>query len=119
MKAIVVKPNESPVVVDKDWSLEELQKAVGGMVESIPHTLEGVSVYGNDEAKILGLEFNAIGSLLCSPKLSEGDSVSGPVVIIGFDQATGESEEVSEYTQRLVFFFERVARHFEFMVTES
>lgn len=115
MKAIVVRPNETPVVEDRDWNYKDIQEVVGGTIESLPHVFSEVSMFGNDEAKLLNLEFNGIASIMCSSRLHDGDIITGPVVIIGFDPETGDNLDLPEHMERIVFFCEKVANFYEFM----
>lgn len=69
------------------FSLEELQKAVGGYVEMYP--LGHHSLYLNEEGKLMGLEPNPIATRLMRQQYPgsifyvTGEQVVGSVIIVG------------------------------------
>lgn len=114
MKAILIEPNKHPVVVDKEWTYEEIRDFVGGTIESVPHYLPNLSLYAHDEAKYAGpdgrpLPFNAIASIICSPRLHNGDWIGGNVIVLGFNPEDGENAELAEWVEPLVELVKQVA----------
>lgn len=91
-KITIIYPKGGTVEETRDSSdiptLEELQKAVGGLIESVDAYLpEGTQAYANEEGVLLGLEPNPTATeLLAWPYM-----IVGPVVILeGFDSEDGE-----------------------------
>jgi hypothetical protein len=91
-KITIIYPKGGTVEETRDPSdiptLEELQKAVGGLIESVDAYLpEGTQAYANEEGVLLGLEPNPTATeLLAWPYM-----ILGPVVILeGFDSENGE-----------------------------
>ena len=57
MKAIYTAPNEQPKLIDIENSLEALQAAVGGYIETITVTSDACIIC-NEEGRLLNLPFN-------------------------------------------------------------
>ncbi|MFT4471858.1 DUF3846 domain-containing protein [Arthrobacter sulfonylureivorans] len=97
MQAITIAPDGSVMQADLPNTLEALQQAVGGYIEGLPSPLDdGWAAYGNEDAKIIGLEYNPVAHVVLvkfgghNPR----DPITGPVVITGFDNDTGERRPV-------------------------
>lgn len=56
--AIYVKPEQKAEVIDIDNSLESLQNAVGGYIETVYPFTDAVCIVCNEEGKMLGLPLN-------------------------------------------------------------
>lgn len=75
MKAILKNPGEQPQIIDIDNTLEALQAAVGGYIETVTFASDACIVC-NENGRHLGLPFNC--------KLLNKTFV-GPVLIVGVD----------------------------------
>ena len=67
----------------ESFSLEELQKYVGGSIEIVyggPREPDIICVI-NEEGKLKDLQYNFVATLLFSDSLMEGDAIVGNVVI--------------------------------------
>lgn len=73
MKAILKNPGEQPQIVDIDNTLEALQAAVGGYIETVTVASDACIVC-NENGRLLNLPFNC---KLCSRVFV------GPVLIVG------------------------------------
>lgn len=81
---------------DKD-NLRALQEAVGGSIEGIRG--EKFYAYGNDEAKLISLPFNVMGTRLACWGGWYGcgsDVLAGPVVFFGLGDGEGYDTSVSD-----------------------
>ena len=58
MKAIIVKPQEKPIVADIDSSLNAMQEVVGGWIQAIYPFEDPVALICNEEGKLMGLPLN-------------------------------------------------------------
>lgn len=73
MKAIYKAPNELPKIIDIDNTLEALQTAVGGYIETVTVASDCLIIC-NEEGRLLNLPFNC---RLC------GRVFVGPVLLVG------------------------------------
>lgn len=96
MRAVVINPGEKPVVVEKDWDYDALSAAVGGDIESFPTHDADVTVYGNEEGKLLRLPVNDVAHEWLHTLLMPFDVIVGPVVVVGFDPDTGDDLDVPQ-----------------------
>ena len=93
-RVVYVEPGKPAVEKQIGSKLEDLQEAVGGLIECIYAHDDGTLIVGNDEAKLLGMEGNR--------RLDSGSIIAGPFFVIG---EAGENfrsltdEEVSRYLQ--------------------
>ena len=85
MQVVIKYPREAPMVTDIPTTLEALQEAVGGYIETVT-VAEDLCLLCNEEGRILGLEPN------CS---IFGVHFVGPVLAVGVrgDDFTGISDE--------------------------
>lgn len=89
--ALVIPAQSRPYLKRSKWDLNELQGAVGGYIESLPHTYERHVIYGNDEAKYAGedggpLPLNVRATEALRHMLLPGDFIAGDVVVLGADR---------------------------------
>ncbi|MEI2713607.1 MAG: DUF3846 domain-containing protein [Nocardioides sp.] len=87
-------------------SLEDYQVAVGGYVEAIYAGDEGLSLFANEEAKLIGLQLNRRATLLWQLQLHPTpphDILGGDVVLVGPSDADGATLDVPDAVQRLLF----------------
>jgi len=57
-KVVIVEPNKSARIEEIDFSLESMQKVVGGSIEQLCPFDEDVCIVCNEEGKIRGLPLN-------------------------------------------------------------
>lgn len=56
MHGIIIDRNAKTVeLVDKDWTLKEMQKIIGGYIESVAPPIAGTIMYVNEDGKRLNL----------------------------------------------------------------
>lgn len=74
-RVVYVEPGKPAVEKEIGTKLEDLQEAVGGLIECIYAHNDGTLLVGNDEAKLLGMEGNR--------RLDSGSIIAGPFFVIG------------------------------------
>ena len=57
-RVVYVEPGKPAVEKEIGTKLEDLQEAVGGLIECIYAHDDGTLIVGNDEAKLLGMEIS-------------------------------------------------------------
>ena len=78
MRVVYVTPNHTPIDIRIGTELEDLQNAVGGLIEPIYCEPEGIILVGNDEAKLMGMKGNR--------HIGNGSSIiAGPFFVCGDD----------------------------------
>ena len=93
-RVVYVEPGKPAVEKEIGSKLDDLQEAVGGLIECIYAHNDGTVIVGNDEAKLLGMEGNR--------RLDSGSIIAGPFFVIG---EAGENfrsltdAEVNKYLQ--------------------
>lgn len=82
IKVIMVEPNKHPIVTTIKTKLENLQEAVGGLIEIIDIEAN-ICILCNEEGKLIGLEGNRklgddilVGTFYVCGSNDEGDLVS-------------------------------------------
>ena len=83
IKALLIKPDEPPKVVDIDYSLESLQNLVGGWTEEVCPFVDDVALICNEEGKMIGLKLNRA---LRDESGKIYDIVAGDFLICGLDE---------------------------------
>ena len=80
IKVLALLPMEPPKVVELDYTLEAMQKFVGGNIECLPLCDLGAefTLVCNDEGKLLGLPLNR-------PLWDGADVLAGPGFLAGCD----------------------------------
>ena len=74
----------------KEWSLEELQGFVGGMIELFPTGKEGTIMVLHEEGKLQSNpKLNIEATHIASPNLMLGDWIAGDV-LIATERSMGE-----------------------------
>jgi len=100
-KALVIPVDPSlPTRVEAVDGLADYQRLVGGYIEAAPLDREDVTMFINEEGKVLNLDRNARadqlwGTLLPSGRIP-GDYIAGDAVLIGYDEETGEHVDVPD-----------------------
>jgi hypothetical protein len=75
--------SEEELLLPKEEQLKPLQKIVGGLIEVVPSTQEGLSIICNEEGKIIGLPINYKATIL--HRFNE-DPLCGDVIILQTDK---------------------------------
>lgn len=94
-RVVYVEPGKPAVQKEISTRLEDLQAAVGGLIECIYSHHDGTIVVANDEAKLIGMEGNR--------RLDNGSIIAGPFFVIGDGGENFRSltdAEVSRYVQQ-------------------
>lgn len=93
-RVVYVEPGKPAVEKEIGSKLEDLQEAVGGLIECVYAHRDNTILVCNDEGKLLGMEGNR--------RLDNGSIIAGPFFVIG---SAGENfrsltdAEVSRYLQ--------------------
>lgn len=69
--------------VDSHEEYEILSRSVGGMVQCVPLAESGMSVWCNDEGKLIGLPYNEKATKLWTKYWGNTDIMVGNVVVTG------------------------------------
>lgn len=104
--ALVIPAQSTPFYKTSEWGLKELQSAVGGLIESLPHSFEKTVIYGNDEAKFSGpnggpMPLNVRATEALRHMLHPGDFISGDVVVLGSGTNGIDADVNLEVAERL------------------
>ena len=84
-KEIILKTDgsEEEFLLPKTNQLKVLQKIVGGLIEVVPSTQEGLSIICNEEGKLIGLPINYRATVL---HRFTADPLCGDVIILQTDK---------------------------------
>jgi hypothetical protein len=66
---------------ERDATLAFMQKLVGGWLEAAPIFTDALTMYCNEEGKLLGLPVNVVATLMLDPRVE--DVIAGDVLIVG------------------------------------
>jgi hypothetical protein len=94
VKAILI-PVEGEVVLVEQNGLDDLQKFVEGDIESVPYR-QDASCYINDQGKLHGMPINRNATALLRKILRPDDVIVGPMIIVGFDESTGDDLDIPD-----------------------
>ncbi len=84
-----------------DPSLENLQAAVGGLIQAIDLAPE-LTMWCNDEGKLMGLPVNPVATALWTRYFGETDVIVGNVVFTGGSDEEGETTGLlNEYCKQI------------------
>ena len=112
-KAIQITTQGDMVAIDLSvGSLEKLQSAVGGWVQAIDLS-ETMSMWCNEEGKMLQLSHNPFGQALWEKSYGRTDYIVGDIVITGGVDEEGET--ISLMDQQIAFITELVAEVKDFI----
>lgn len=93
-KAVVIPPQGEAYSIEipseSSSELAVLKRVVGGWIELVPTDMP-VSVYCNEEGKIIGLEPNYRATQLFGGLLHPGDIIAGNVIVLGDIDDEGET----------------------------
>ena len=78
MKALKLE-GRTHETIDIENTLEALQKAVGGYIETVRLRVDNAVMIVNEEGLLLGLPFNAVASALA------GQTIVGVALVVGVD----------------------------------
>lgn len=78
-------------------SLETMQELVGGYLESAPVFDRKLTMYCNEEGKLLGLPINFVASLLIHPEVD--DLIMGDVLIVGGPDEEGYDTDLPPFAR--------------------
>jgi len=102
IKALLVKPNELPKVVEIDTGLSNLQKAVGGYIETIYPFPDNVGLIMNEEGKLEGLPLKR--GLFYENNLY--DIVAGDFLVVGLTEDSFDSLTESQINKFNAYYYE-------------
>lgn len=94
-RILVIEPHRAPYESEMVPNLENMQRAVGGMIEfTYPFDWDNAMVCGNEEAKLEGLEGNRriYGSVYCGNLFLIGDDQEGGCIGLTDEQIQTYSE---------------------------
>jgi hypothetical protein len=86
-------------LADEGSQLEQLQSAVGGLVQAIDFT-EGLTIWVNEEGKIYGLPVNPKATFLWEKYFGLTDFICGDVIFTGGTGEEGETLGLDEETAK-------------------
>lgn len=99
MKGILIsaEPSTRPRVIDVSNGLTDLQGLVGGYIDVV-RVGDELSVYINDEGKLIGLPPNALATMWLSVigAIFPNDYIAGDAVVLWFDPETGEDRGIPQ-----------------------
>lgn len=93
MKAIYKEPNERPKIIDIDNTLEAMQDAVDGYIETVTIASD-VCIVCNENGRLFDLPFNCN---IC------GVNIVGPLLIVGVDDDVFTDLHRPECVARMFF----------------
>lgn len=95
MRALLIPAGGLPeeVEVSDENELDDLQRYVGGWIEYVP-TDQDVTLYCNEEGKILNLPPNPLATELFGSLLMPGDYLAGDVILLGLLDEDGASTSI-------------------------
>jgi Domain of unknown function (DUF3846) len=77
-------------------SLDDMQRAVGGLIECVSLPLHNVDMYCNEEGKIHGLDRNELATKLYVANYGPRDVIMGDVLITNGADMDGEVMSLTE-----------------------
>lgn len=117
IRVLIIHPDKSPEVIDSAEMADDrrrlafLQSCVGGWIEAVFNGKTngiGWTAFGNDEAKLIGMPENTVGTIVLTefgwPGLDVGDFIHGPLVIVGWnpkrDTYHDAPDEIVQFAKR-------------------
>jgi hypothetical protein len=89
MKAILIKVDCQPEIIETNGTLAELSAAVGGYIEIVSLS-EDAHAYVNEEGKLLGLPINDAATAIFQRNNGPVDVICGNMIILGSFADDGE-----------------------------
>ena len=115
LTVLLVEPEKKPRVVTIPHTLEEMQKLVGGYIESIqPFTDGEVALIANEEGKLQGLPLNRF--IFWKDSTEPFDIIAGTFFLVGAPFGSEEFESLPE--DKIEKFREKFAHPEMFIRTE-
>lgn len=112
MKALLVKTDGTYEVIDKEWSYDQINKAVGGLIEPVYFPNFNAEAYINEEGKILELEENCLATNVwynSGARILLGDYLAGDALFFGPVDEEGNNTEVTpELVSEIINEWERI-----------
>jgi len=100
-KALVIPADpDLPTRTETVDGLADYQRLTGGYIEAAPLDREDLTMFINEEGKVMNLDRNTRAddlwwTLLPSGRIP-GDYIAGDAVVVGFDEETGEHVDVPD-----------------------
>ncbi len=97
--AMDVDGNYEVIEIDRGAELDTLQEHVGGYVECVYSADDKVTIWANEEGKLMGLPPNKMATILwwkLNPDMHGVDILCGPVVITGGADAHGNTKSLTK-----------------------
>lgn len=82
-KIVLVEPGKTPKILTKPLTLDYMQKAVGGYIETVCPFEDSVAIICNEEGKLMGLPLNRA---LCDKAGNMYDILCGTFLIVGITE---------------------------------
>lgn len=102
MKALRISTVGDIEVIDIENKLEVIQDLVGGYIEYVDLSQDGVEMIINEEGKIYNLDYNLYATLLYrATHLFKDDYIVGDVIIVGTDNQ-GENRSLNALEEAVI-----------------
>ena len=98
---------EEVQLADEGSQLEQLQSAVGGLVQAIDFTAD-LTIWVNEEGKLYGLPINPMATFLWEKYFGLTDFICGDVIFTGGTGEDGETLGLNEETAKQLREFLRI-----------
>ena len=106
-RGVIIPHDEDLALCQESFGeLADYQKAVGGYIEEINVNPPRLTMFANEEGKVLGLPINMRATILWwlhNPTARHHDVLMGDVVLIGPANAAGETLDIPDEMNRLLF----------------
>jgi len=97
MKALLVRTDGTYEVINKEWNYDQINKALGGLIEAVYFPNYKAEGYINEEGKILSLDENILATNAwynSGARILLGDYIAGDIVLFGQVDEEGNNTEV-------------------------
>ena len=101
MKVLVITTKGEYIEKEIEDKLEVLQDIVGGYIEYVDLSQDGLSMIINEEGKILDLEYNLGATILFNETHLGRDFICGNAIIVDTNKY-GENDSISDEDIKLV-----------------
>lgn len=95
MKALIITTKGEYIEKEIEDKLETLQEIVGGLIEYVDLSEDGLQMIVNEEGKIYDLEYNLGATILFNQTHLWRDYICGDVIIVNTDE-NGENASIKE-----------------------
>ena len=96
---LIPADSNQPLSITQASGLADLQRLVDGQIASAPTDREHLTLWINDEGKILGLARNERADTWWKANIYAtfaGDYIAGDAVLVGFDPTSGDDVDVPD-----------------------